>query len=160
MLHQQHWGSVVPFSKDDTHKSRSVVTCRTGMQHGRPFIAWPLHKDFWLHMAQEKGRLLHLPFAGTNGGSMGFWCSSKNQLRGECTVHETDILSQLSHWFPTCSNGLKLIGSDWLFWRWDLPVRSNGCFCQPAIAQIPARTFHASISEHKIPVGRLLNLIK
>jgi hypothetical protein len=46
MAKQKPFESVVPFSKDDTHKSRSVVTCRTGMQHGRPFIAWPLHKDF------------------------------------------------------------------------------------------------------------------
>ena len=37
--------SVVPFSKNDTHKSRSAVCCRTGMLSGRPFIAWPLHKD-------------------------------------------------------------------------------------------------------------------
>ena len=27
------------------------------MLFGRPFIAWPLHKDDRLHMAQEKGRL-------------------------------------------------------------------------------------------------------
>ena len=63
----QHWGSVVPFSRNDTHKSRSAVYCRTWHAVWTTVHSMaPAQGSYRLHMAQEKGRLLHLPFAETN----------------------------------------------------------------------------------------------
>ena len=60
----QHWGSVVPFSKNDTHKSRSAVYCRTWHAVWTTVHSMaPAQGSYRLHMAQEKGRLLRLPFA-------------------------------------------------------------------------------------------------
>lgn len=69
------------------------------------------------------------------GCVMALWCSHKNQCARRTARRKRHIVSQLSFGFLTCSKGLKLMGCDWVVWRWDLGLRSNDFVCEGVTAQ-------------------------
>ena len=97
------------------------------------------------------------------GCVMALWCSHKNQCARRTARRERYIVSQLSFGFLTCSKGLKLMGCDWVVWRWDLGLRSNDFVCEGVTAQrwmvLKFWCFHVS-AVLKISVGTLPNCNK